>query len=35
MKSVSGVDDYSYQADHSIVEKLKDDFKVYKEKRLS
>jgi len=35
MKSVSGVDDYSYQADHSIVEKLKDDFKVYKEKLLS
>lgn len=32
MKSVSGVDDYSYQADYSIVEKLKDDFKVYKEK---
>lgn len=34
MKSVSSVDDYSYQADHSIVEKLKDDFKVCKEKRL-
>lgn len=34
IKSVSSVDDYSYQADHSIVEKLKDDFKVYKEKRL-
>jgi branched-subunit amino acid aminotransferase/4-amino-4-deoxychorismate lyase len=32
MKSVSSVDDYSYQADHSIFEKLKDDFKVYKEK---
>lgn len=34
MKPVSRIDDFSYKTDHSIVEKLKDDFKVYKEKRL-
>ncbi|HAH51563.1 MAG TPA: hypothetical protein DCL80_10000 [Balneola sp.] len=35
MKPVSRIDDFSYKTDHSIVEKLKDDFKVYKEKLLS
>lgn len=35
MKSVSGVDDYLYKTEHSVFEKLKDDFKVYKEKLLS
>lgn len=34
MKPVSRIDDFSYKTDHSIVEKLKDDFKVYKDKRL-
>jgi branched-subunit amino acid aminotransferase/4-amino-4-deoxychorismate lyase len=35
IKPVSRIDDFSYKTDHSIVEKLKDDFKVYKEKLLS
>lgn len=34
MKSVSSVDDHLYKTEHSVFEKLKDDFKVYKEKRL-
>ena len=34
MKSVSGVDDYLYKNEHSVFEKLKDDFRVYKEKWL-
>jgi len=34
MKSVSSVDDHLYKTEHSVSEKLKDDFKVYKEKRL-
>jgi branched-subunit amino acid aminotransferase/4-amino-4-deoxychorismate lyase len=32
MKSVSSVDDHLYKTEHSVFEKLKDDFKVYKEK---
>ena len=32
MKSVSSVDDHLYKAEHSVFEKLKDGFKVYKEK---
>ncbi|MEQ9278885.1 MAG: aminotransferase class IV [Balneola sp.] len=35
IKPTSKIDDFSYKTDHSIVEKLKDDFKVYKEKLLS
>lgn len=34
MKSVSGVDDHLYKTEYSVFEKLKDDFKVYKEKWL-
>ncbi|MFY0698442.1 MAG: aminotransferase class IV [Balneola sp.] len=34
MKSVSSVDDHLYKTEHSVFERLKDDFKVYKEKRL-
>ncbi len=34
MKSVSSVDDHLYKTEHSVFEKLKDDFKVYKEKKL-
>lgn len=34
MKSVSGVDDHLYKTEHSLFEKLKNDFKVYKEKWL-
>ncbi|OAN63693.1 hypothetical protein A8B79_14720 [Balneola sp. EhC07] len=34
MKSVSSVDDHLYKTEHSVFEKLKDDFKVYKEKWL-
>ncbi|MEP0005445.1 MAG: aminotransferase class IV [Balneola sp.] len=35
MKSVSSVDDHLYKTEHSVFERLKDDFKVYKEKLLS
>ena len=34
IKPISKIDDFSYKTDHFIVEKLKDDFKVYKEKWL-
>ena len=34
MKSVSSVDDHSFEIGHLNFEKLKDDFKIYKEKWL-
>ena len=34
MMSVSGIDDHLYKTEHSVFEKLKDDFKEYKEKWL-